>query len=389
MKIDHIETINLLFNYDQGFAYAGGSCTGRVTTLVLVRTDDGRTGVGSAYSHPGLLYLIIQRQLAPMLIGKDPRDVETLWDLMYNSTRWYGRKGVAMTALGGLDTAFWDLRGQAADKPIFELLGGESATCPAYGSALLWNSPEELAKEACQLVENGFRRMKMRLGRGAETDAAVLKTIRKAVGPDIDLMIDGSMRYEFEEALDLARLLEEYRAFWFEEPFPPEEIDLYKELRGFVTVPIAAGENEFGLQGFRELIRGGAVDIVQPDASRCGGITETLRVAWLAQRSGLNFAPHSWCDAVAIVANAHLVASQPNGVTVEIDQTGNPFVEQLLAEPLTVSEGMIKLSDKPGLGIELNAKMVDEYRLPDPLLLPNGMYSDMAFGDALLKPISS
>ena len=155
-------------------------------------------------------------------------------------------------------------------------------------------------------------------------------------------------------------------------------------MRSRVSVPLAAGENEFGLQGFRELIRAGALDIVQPDASRCGGITEAKRVADLAQTAGLRVAPHSWSDAVAITANAHVVATLPHGVTVEVDQTGNPFVEELLIEPLTVRDGQLTLSNAPGLGIELNPATLNRYRLNDPLHLPDGSYSDMIFGKAFL-----
>ena len=354
---------------------------------MFVHTDDGHVGIGAGYSHPGLLYLIIEQQLKPMLIGQDPTNVEQLWAVMYNITRWYGRKGAAVTALGALDTAFWDLRGKALGKPVFELLGGESPTCPAYGSALLWKTPTELGEEAAELVARGFRRVKMRLGRGADIDRAVLEAVRGAVGPDVDLLIDGSMRYTPSEAFELAKLLQSHNAFWFEEPFAPEEIDLFVQLRGQVSVPIAAGENEFGVQGFRELIREGAVDILQPDTSRCGGISETYRIAQLAQKSGLEFATHTWSDAVAVVANAHVVVSQANGLTVEIDQTGNPFIERLLVEPLVVRDGTIALSKAPGLGIEVNPQVVDEHRMQDPLVVPSGMYSDMAFGDALLKPI--
>ena len=148
--------------------------------------------------------------------------------------------------------------------------------------------------------------------------------------------------------------------------------------------PLAAGENEFGLQGFRELIRAGALDIVQPDASRCGGITEAKRVADLAQPSGLRVAPHTWSDAVAVTANAHLVASLPHGITVEVDQTGNPFIEELLVEPLVVRDGQLSLSRAPGLGIELNSRIVERYRMQDPLHLPDGSYSDMIFGKSFL-----
>ena len=128
MKIDHVETITLRFEYADGFQYAGGKCTARVTSLVLVHTDTGHVGIGAAYSHPGLVHLIVQEQLAPLLIGEDPTDVEALWQRMYRVTRWYGRKGAAMSAIGAIDTACWDLRGKSLGKPVWQLLGGERPT---------------------------------------------------------------------------------------------------------------------------------------------------------------------------------------------------------------------------------------------------------------------
>jgi L-alanine-DL-glutamate epimerase-like enolase superfamily enzyme len=387
MKIDHIEVINLLYEYPHrcGFQYAGGVCTGRVTSLVRVHTDTGEVGLGSAYSHPGLVALIVQHQLEPLLRGEDPREVEALWDRMYRLTRWYGRKGAAMSALGALDTAFWDLRGKALGKPVRALLGGERETCPAYASALLWKDDvEELAEEALSHLDRGFRRVKMRLGRSEEYDTSAVRAVRQAIGPDNDLIVDASMRYNLPLARRMGEFLKEQNVFWFEEPFQPEDLDTYAALRETVGVLLAAGENEFGVPGFRELIRARAVDLVQPDASRCGGISEVWRVAKMAAAAGLRVATHSWSDAVAIVANAHVVSALPNGITVEVDQTGNPFVEELLIEPLHITDGQLPLSSAPGLGIELNPAVVERFRLADPLNVPEGSYSDMVFGRAYL-----
>jgi len=388
MRIDHIDVLNLRHEYpnQSGFQSAGGTTSGRLISLLLVHTDTGHVGVGSAYSHPGLVHLIVKGQLEPLLRGEDPREVESLWEKMYLWTRWYGRKGAAVSALGGLDVAFWDLRGKSAGKPVWELLGGERPVCPAYASGLLWNTLDGLADEATRHLANGFRRVKMRLGQSEEYDIAAIRAVRKAIGPTHDFMCDASMRYHVDLARRIGRVMAEERVFWFEEPFQPEDIDSYAALRGSVVVRIAAGENEFGSQGFRELIRAQAVDIVQPDASRCGGITEVVRVAQMAADAGLSVAPHSWSDAVAVMANAHVVATLPHGLTVEVDQTGNPFITDLLIEPLQVQNGLLQLSRKPGLGVELNLAVVEKHRMPDPLAIPDGLYSDMVFGQQWLKP---
>ena len=382
MKIEHVEAVNLLCQYpeDDKFQYAGGVCTNRLTTLILVHTDTNFVGIGSVYSHPALIYLIVRDQLNPLLIGEDPCNVEELWKKMYGLTLWYGRKGVAMSTLGGVDTALWDLRGKSAGKPVWELLGGGRKTCPAYASGLLWNDVDKLAEEAGQYIERGFRRVKMRLARSEEYDTSAVLAVRKAIGMDHDVIVDASMRYHFELACRMGNFLKEQKVFWYEEPFAPEDIDSYVALRQVVDVPIAGGENEFGLQGFREVIRAKALDIVQPDASRCGGISEVWKIAEMAEGSGLGVATHSWNDAVAIMANAHVVAAMSNGVTVEVDQMNNPFVNDLLVKPLQIENGELQLSHAPGLGVELDLEVVNKFRLGDPLAIPDGVYSDMMFG---------
>ncbi len=383
MRIEHVEAINLLHRYPgrHQFQYGGGICDARLTTLILVHTECGAVGVGSVYSYPALVYLIVREQLASVLVGEDPTEVEALWEKMYALTRWYGRKGAALSALGGVDMALWDLRGQAEGRPVWALLGGESDRCPAYASGLLWKEDvKELAEEAAGYIEQGFRRVKMRLARSEEYDRAAVGAVRGAIGAENDVIVDASMRYHLELAQRMGDFLAEQGVFWYEEPFAPENIDDFVALRGSATVPLAAGENEFGLQGFRELIRAGAVDIVQPDACRCGGISEVWRVGRLAAEHGLRFATHSWSDAVAIAANAHVVSAMPNGVTVEIDRMNNPFVDELLQRPLEVVDGEIALGDRPGLGIDLNWEVIERARLADPLHIPDGVFSDMMFG---------
>lgn len=387
MRIANIEAINLLYWYPdkRGFTYAGGVASGRLSTLVRVTAEGGQTGWGSGYGHPDINRIIIEHQLKPLLLGMDPRETESLWNLMYNTTRWYGRKGAAMTALGALDTAMWDLRGKAAGKPVAELLGPYRPEVPAYASALLWkDDPEELGTEAALYVEQGYRRVKMRLARSEEYDTAAVQSVRKAVGPSVDIMVDGSMRYSMQAAERMARFLEKHGVFWFEEPFAPEEIDSFVELRKQVSIPLAAGENEFGLQGFREILRAGAVDIVQPDVSRAGGISECFQIGELAAKFGARVATHSWNDAIAIVGNMHVIAALPTGLTVEVDRSGNPMVDDLLVEPLQVKDGKLQLSQAPGLGIEVNNKLVDRLRLDPTTPVPEGCFSDMFFGKSYL-----
>lgn len=389
MQIEHIEVINLRFAYPdgEGFHYAGGTATGRLTSLVLVHASGGQIGIGSVYSHPDLVRAIIEGHLRPLLLGRDPREVEELWHFMYRQTRWYGRKGAAMSSIGGVEMACWDLRGKAEGKSVASMLGAERRSAPAYASGLLWNDDlDALGDEARRHVDNGFRRVKMRLGMSEERDAMAVTAVRHAVGPEIDVIVDASMRYSLPVATRMGALLAELNVFWYEEPFEPEEIDRFVALQAVTTVPLAAGENEFGVQGFRELLRAGAVDIVQPDACRAGGIGETYRVGKLAQDYGVAVATHTWSDAVALTANAHVIAALPNGLTVEVDQTGNPFIDDLLVEPVRVRDGLLPLSGRPGLGIELNMETVDRLRVPPGTPVADGNYSDFLWGAEHLAP---
>jgi D-galactarolactone cycloisomerase len=383
VRIEDVEVITLRFDYPhgQGFRYAGGLVTSRVTSLVRVRTDSGLVGLGAAYSHPDLVRVIIEGNLRAHLIGEDPLRVEALWDKMYGLTRWYGRKGAAVSAIGGIDIALWDLRGKVKGQPVYRLLGGERGVAPAYASGLFWQDDvSALEREAARHRQRGFKRVKMRLGRSEAYDVAAVAAARRGVGADGAVMVDGSHRYTVEVAERMGKVLADHRVFWFEEPFPPEDIDAYVALRPKLTVPLAAGENEFGTQGFREILRAGAVDIAQPDACRTGGITESMRIARMAAEHGVRIAPHTWSDAVALIANAHVVAAIPHGVTVEVDQTGNPSIDELLSEPLRIEDGLLHLPDGPGLGIELNQATIDRLAVPREQLMLDGNYSDLVFG---------
>jgi D-galactarolactone cycloisomerase len=383
VKIEQVEVVNLHFDYPKGggFRYAGGTVTSRVTSLVLVSTDGGDTGIGAAYSHPDLVKLVVERHLGPHLVGRDPTQVEELWELMYGLTRWYGRKGIGISALGGVDIALWDLRGKAVGSPVYELLGAARDWAPAYASGLFWTDDlSQLEEEARRHIANGFRRVKMRLGRDPEYDLAAVDAARRGAGAGNDVIVDGSHRYPPRLAEQIGAELASRGVFWFEEPFPPEELDWYVDLRARIDVPLAAGENEFGVQGFRELIRAGALDLLQPDACRVGGISECRRVGELARAAGLGVATHTWSDAVALVANAHVIAALPNGITVEVDQTGNPFIDDLLTEPLAIEGGKLQLGAGPGLGIELDRGTVDALSAAYGEAMRDGNYSDLIFG---------
>ena len=383
MKIRDIEVVTIRFEYPPGggFRYAGGYCTARASSLVLIHTDEGISGLGSVYSHPDLVRVLVAGQLAPMLRGEDPLAVESLWEKNYKLTRWYGRKGAAMSTLGGVDMALWDIRGKVEGKPVCELLGARRARVPAYASALLWrDDPAELGEEAERHLAAGFRAVKTRLGRNYAYDRDGLHCLRDALGADNRLMVDGNARYTLAQAERMAPLYDDAGIFWLEEPFAPEDLDSFAALRPKLRAPLAAGENEFGMQGFCELMDRNVVDVVQPDCCRAGGITECARIARRAAAQGRVVATHTWSDAVALTANLHLLASLDTDVILEIDQTGNALMDDLLTERLTPRDGEVAVPQAPGLGITLDEDAVERCRHPADQLFPEGNYADMIFG---------
>jgi len=382
VKITSVEVHNLYYRYpdDEVHRCAEGHMGARLTTIVFV-TAGGTTGAGAAYSHPGILRLIIEDHLAPFLVGQDPARIEQLWDTMYSLTRWYGRKGAAISAIGAVDTALWDLRGKLEGAPLFELLGAKRSDVTAYASGLLWQDDFALLeREARAHLDSGFHLMKMRLGRDAAYDRDAVTAVTQVLGTRAQLAVDGTHRYTEEAAAGFAQFLASHDVAWFEEPFPPEDVEAYARLRDRVEVPVAAGENEFGLQGFRELFRLGAVDIAQPDVARSGGITECLRIGKLAQEHGVRVVTHTWSDAIALTANAHLVAALDNGMAVEVDRTGCPFMDVLLLEPPDIRDGMLHLTSRPGLGVTVDPQVLDRLELQPGRPIPPGNYADLVFG---------
>jgi D-galactarolactone cycloisomerase len=385
MRIASIEVVNLHYKYpdDQVHTSAEGHMGHRLTSLVFIELDNGLRGVGSAYSHPDIIRVIVEDHLAPLLVGQDPTHIAEMWDRMYSLTRWYGRKGAAISALGAIDTALWDLRGKIERVPVHRLLGAKSNTVYAYASGLMWQDDLSLlADEANRHLNDGFGLMKMRLGREPSYDREAVLAVTRAISGRARLAVDGTHRYSVEGAVEIGAFLAEQNVAWFEEPFPPEDIDSYAILRSQVKVPVSAGENEFGVQGFRELFRVGAVDIAQPDVSRAGGITECMKIGQLAQESGIKVVSHTWSDAVALIANAHVIASLENGTGVEVDRTGSPFMDELLTEAPVFRSGQLQLSDRPGLGIEVDKTMLRKFTLARGLPIPAGNYADLVFGTA-------
>jgi D-galactarolactone cycloisomerase len=358
MKITAVQAIPLAIPMkpmDPPSAWTGGT---RKQIVVRVLTDEGLTGVGEAFAYGAPLAVcnVIEESLAPLLLGQDPSSIEALADLMQRGTMIYGRRGLAMFAISGVEIALWDLLGKVRNASVCELLGGAvRPRLPAYASLMRYATPAEAALACRRFVARGFRMLKLH-----QTDVACVRAAREAVGPDVDLMLDTNCPWDPVEALAMAWALAPFRLFWLEEPvWPPEDYRGLARVAEGTDIPIALGENESTRFGFSEIIDRRAGDILQPSVTKVGGISEFKKIVDLAQSAGLPVAPHSFYFGPGLAATLHLAASFGGAMPVEFP-TGE-YEAPLLKEPITATEGWIEVPRGPGLGVEINEDALRRY----------------------------
>jgi D-galactarolactone cycloisomerase len=334
------------------------------TVIVVLTTDDGLVGYGEAKAPvaPQVTKEVIDRLLAGIVLGSDPRDIIVLWERMYAGMRVRGhRAGFYIEAMSGIDIALWDLAGKAAGVPIYQLLGGafrDKVRVYASGLPTLdFHAPEEefakLAREAGDIRRKGYSGLKIALGKGIRGDLKSIRTVREALGSDFLIYVDAAGVYDKAQAMLLGRELEDLGVGWFEMPIFPEDIDGYAELARELAIPIALDSLTTRYET-SEFIRRRALDVVQPDVCRAGGITECRRIAELADAFGLAFAPHiSIGSAVHFVASAHLASAMPNTITSEYWIGENPIGNPILEEPLVLEKGYMHTPSGPGLGVKV------------------------------------
>ncbi len=340
--------------------------------IVEVFTDAGLVGIGNAALAPRITKQAIDVYLKPLLIGKNPFDSEFLWQLMYRKTMAFGRKGIGMTAISAIDIAIWDILGKAAKQPVFRLLGGRTKhRIPVYASRLYSQCLEELAAEAKSYKDCGYTAMKLRFGWGPQDGAAgvqknldLVRTVREVIGDGIDLMADAYMGWNLDYARRIIPLLEPYNLRWLEEPVIPDDISGYVALKSMGRIPIAGGEHEFTLYGFRELLDAKAIDYIQFDTNRVGGITQARKIAALAEAHSVPVVPHS-----GQMHNLHVIMSSLNCPMAEffpiVDvEVGNELFWYIFkGEPRPVN-GYIDLSDDvPGLGLTIQENALNKFEV--------------------------
>ncbi len=331
-----------------------------------IETDEGLSGLGGPTTRDQAF--VIQHQLAPLLVDHDPLATERIWDRLYRSMV-HGRKGTPMMALSVVDCALWDLKGKWAGAPVYRLLGGPVRdTIPAYASALGYSlAPELVAQRAKEIVDQGYRATKwfFRHGptdgkEGIAKSVELVRTLREAVGPDVDIMLDCWMSWDVPYTLEMARRLVPYEPRWLEEPVLPDKIPQYAEIRRNSPIPIAGGEHEYTRWGLKALMDAGAVDVLQPDIYWAGGISEMLKITALASAYDLPVIPHGH----SVPATVHFIAAHPVTTCPMLEYLvkWNTIHQFFLKDPIHPVDGQVTLPTSPGLGMALDEDKIQDRR---------------------------
>ena len=347
--------------------------------LVRIDTDEGIYGWGSCYTTPNLVRSSME-YLSPLIIGKDPTEVEKITETLHQETFWFGRGGVLTTFISGINIALWDILGKVTGQSVSRLLGGRHREKMKPYASQLFSWPVDAMVERLQAAkERGFRAFKLGwrpFGRSdARTDEAVVEAAREAIGDDCDLMVDaggsdGFWHGDLKWAINTAHMLKNYNVVWFEEALNDMDLEGHKMLRDASPVWIATGECLRKRQTFYRWIQERAVDVLQPDLTCCGGISEGRRIAWLANDNGILVVCHGWNTAVGVAADLQFNASLNQAGWVEF-LTPTPYIDEILTDPFKLdSEGYLQIPDAPGLGIEIDVDRVKSFAAgPDTRLL--------------------
>ncbi len=367
MKIAEVRAFPLSRRAEGPLVTLGTGTTIKTDVVVVrVRTEDGVVGYGEAHHAlaPTVIADLVERHLGPLVVGENVLEVEHIWDTLYfsqgrtHSTGW----GVWI-AMSGINTAIWDARGKALGVPVYQLLGGKKKPIRAYfgGISLGYQAPDSLAEEALAVVARGYSALKLRLGDTPRKDVARVRAVRRAVGDEVDIMVDVNTKYSYQQMLHLLPDLEACGVYWIEEPFPPDALRDYTLLAQRTRIPIAAGENHFLRYQARQFLETEAVQIVQVDVAKCGGISEHKKIADLAAAFRRPFAPHTSVSAISHAATLHVATACSNTLIYEAGPT-NVFKNEVMSGgPEVGADGCVEASDAPGLGVEVDESQFERY----------------------------
>ena len=359
MRITKVQCTMVSVPLNRPASFATRTVKKRDYTIVEISTDEGIVGVSTIWWHHTAM--IIENHLKDLIIGEDPFFIENIWRKIYLEL-YRERKGAAICAISGVDIALWDIIGKAMKIPLYKLLGGFKSKVHCYASGGYYREGKglkELAEEMISYVNQGFKAVKMKVGAlSIEKDVERVKAVRDAIGPDIDLAIDANNAYTVKEAIKAGKLYGKHNVLWFEEPVWPDDIKGSAKVANFLDMPIASGELEYTRYGFKDIIENRAADILQPDVTFCGGITEFLKIAKMAEAWNIPIAPHAAHD-----IHVHLVAALPNALTVEYFLKDADIMREMELYKRTIEpkNGYLEVPNEPGLGIELDEKAIKRY----------------------------
>ncbi len=374
MKIESVTATPLAAAVGAPVTFGFGSHPVFTMTLVTVTTQGGIVGYGEAATRraPQMTVSAVQDLLAPLLIGQDARNIEGLWmRMMGEMRRWGHTKGVVVEAISGVDVALWDAVSRANGMPAWQFMAGSGREAlPCYASSIYITDPAESCRLAAELVERGFRRIKVKVGRvaadgGMNMDIAVLRAVRDVVGPEVELVVDANGAYDAADALLMARQMETLDIRWFEEPVPADDIRGYKRLRAGTSVPLARGETDFGVLDMTPLVAADLVDVIQPDLGRCGGLSGARHLGTLALGANVKYAPHTgFSGGVSQLAALHAAAAAPVLDMVEYMIIDNPLRDLFTEAYPECVDGRIHVPQNPGLGLTLDEAKIKQFSAP-------------------------
>ena len=369
MKIKEIKALGLRHGTPEGGWSNELTQEDCVHTLIAVSTDEGLTGLGSASTNDDLVKSALE-VMKDLYLGENALEPERVSEKLHQHTFWMGRGGSLTHTISGIDIALWDILGKATGQPLGRLLGGRHRERVKPYASLLMREPQELAEVLGAAKAQGFRAFKIGWGPFGRVDAAmdeaIVRSAREAVGPESLLMVDagGSDAFwnnGYKWALRTAEMLAGYDVAWFEEPLAPDAFEDFIHLRRQSTVPISGGEVLTRRQSFYPWLTRGAFDIVQPDVTKVGGISEERRIGWMAQENGVRFIPHGWNTLIGLATDLHLSSAFSDTDLVEY-LTGSPYVDEIGTEKWVLDEdGMLPIPNRPGLGIELDPDALTKY----------------------------
>ncbi|SHJ44657.1 L-alanine-DL-glutamate epimerase [Dethiosulfatibacter aminovorans DSM 17477] len=349
---------------------------GEDAVVVRIHTDEGITGVGESDTSPLVVKSIIETPnsnlacfgLKEVLLGKNPLEIEKLWKEMYEKSNYLGRRGAGIHAISAVDIALWDIAGKYNNKPVYELLGGKHRDeIRAYGTFIPADTPEENRAIVRKLKDKGFTSLKFGggiLGDDPDTDYDIIKAVREEAGEGFELQIDLAAKWKTpEHTLMMARRLEEFNLNWIEEPVGSDDLRGYRDLGDSIKPMIAGGETLTTAYEFESFLSIGKPDLIQPDITRCGGITEARKIYDLSREYNVKLVPHGFSTGILIAATAHFLASCETTDLIEYSQSTSPLFKHLVKNQIPFENGVIKVPEAPGLGVELDEDIIEKYRM--------------------------